>query len=91
LSEKGVDSYKFDLFEATAHGGMYFRPMSQERLDTLIKRPAKYRIPCWPDRGHPPEVDSHMVHDAVNDQLRCSRDEEDVRKAYESTSWEPVG
>jgi hypothetical protein len=91
LSEKGVDSCKFDLVEATPHGGMYFRPMSQEHLDTLIKRLAMYRIPFWPDRGRPPEADSYMVHDAINDQLRCSKDEEDVWKAYESTSWEPVG
>lgn len=78
LSEKGVDCYRFDIFEATPHGGMYFRPMSQDRLDILIRRPAMYRIPLWPDRGHPSEVNSYIVHEAMSDQLRCSRDEEDV-------------
>ena len=91
LSEQGIDSCEFDLIEATARGGTYFRPMSQKRLDALNERPDMYKIPFWPDQGHPCIADAYMVHDAINDQLRCSRDEESLWKAYESTQWEPVG
>ena len=91
LKQMGVDSCEFDLIAATPRGGMYFRPMSQECLNVLVKRPDMQRIPFWPDQWRPSAEDSYMVQDAINDQLRTSRVKNDLWTAYESTQWEPVG
>jgi len=45
LSEMGVDTSKFNLIEDTLQGVPYFRPMSQQRLSSLDKRPDMYKIP----------------------------------------------
>ena len=47
LCERGVDAVQIDLVDETFKGGVYFQPMSQERLDSLEKRPAMYEIPFW--------------------------------------------
>lgn len=74
---------------------MYFRPMSQERFDTLDTRPDFKEIPFDEDDGSPTEDDAYMVQGAINEQLSCFKDEveteQDLRRAYEFTSWKPVG
>ena len=95
LQRQGVDSRQFSLVEETTWGSMYFRPMSQERLDALDKRPDFDTIPFDEDDSYPNEDDAYMVRDAINEQLLCSKyraeTEEDLWSAYEFTSWEPVG
>lgn len=95
LYHQGVDSGQFNLVEETIRGSMYFQPISQERLDTLDKRPDFKEILFDEDDGYPTEDDCYMIQKTINDQLCRSQyepeTEEDSRRAYEFTSWEPVG
>lgn len=90
LSDIGVDVSQFNIAQETLQGGPYFRPMSQERLSSLNKRPDMYPIPFWEDRRYPSNADAYKVQAAISDQLFSSRDD-DVWAAYESTQWEPTG
>jgi hypothetical protein len=96
LLGQDVDSCQFDLVEETSRGSMYFQPMSQERLDTLHKRPDFKEIPfAAEDDGWPSEHDAYWVQDTINEQLDRQKYEpetmEDLWTALEFTSWERVG
>lgn len=95
LHDKGVDSCQFDLIEETNRGSMYFQPMSQERLDTLDKRPRFEELHFENDDVFPSDNNADEVKSAVYAQL-CRFDEEvefeeDLRSAIEFTSWKQVG
>lgn len=79
LSEIGVNTSRFDLVEETLSGGPYFRPMSQERLRSIDKRPNMCKIPFWEDRGRPSNSDAYMIQDAIVDQLDSLRDDDQCR------------
>jgi hypothetical protein len=89
LYERGVDTAEFALTKATLEGGVYFLPMSQERLNSLDKRPPMYEIPFSPVR-YTSEADSYMVQAAIIDQINQSKDD-DLWKALQHTEWELVG
>lgn len=95
LYDQGVDSCQFSLVEETKWGSTYFQPMSQERVNTLDKRPDFEEIPFHKKDRWPSEDDAHWVRVAITDQLRRQNDEpkevEDLWSAIESTSWEEVG
>lgn len=89
LAETGVDAMQFDLVEETLKGGPYFRPMSEECLLSLDKRPDMYRPPFWTDCGFPSNADSYMVREEIMGQLLDSRDD-DLWSACESSQWEHI-
>ncbi|ERF70369.1 hypothetical protein EPUS_05188 [Endocarpon pusillum Z07020] len=76
LYDIGVDISQFNIAQETLQGGPYFRPMSQERLSSLDKRPDMYQIPFWEDDRYPSNADAYMVQTAINDQLCRSRDDD---------------
>ncbi len=90
LSEKGVDSCRFDLKEETIRGGTYFRPMSQERLASLTKRPDMPKMKLDDLIGPGSSSNAYTIKAAINDQLRRSREYDDMWTAYGTTQWEPV-
>lgn len=95
LSHHGVDSCQFNLMEETVRGSMHFRPMSQERLNTLHMQPDFEGILFDRDCGRPIESDSYMVQYAIIDQLFPFlyeiKAEVDSRKADSLISWEEAG
>ncbi len=73
---QGVDSCQ------TIRGSMYFAPMSQERLETLDKRPDFKENPFDQENGYPNEGDAHMIQDVINEQLRRSEYKAETEEDY---------
>lgn len=89
LCEMGIDSMQIDLEEETERGGPYFLPMSQERMDSLNKRPEfditfddEWSNSVWNF------CDGDIINLEFRDQLTCSNDESSWQ-AYEASHWRP--
>lgn len=85
---------QFNLVEETICGSTYFRPMSQERLDTFDKRPDFKEILFDDDDCYPTEGIAYLIQDAIYEQLFPSEyeaeNEEDLKRANGFTPWEPI-
>jgi hypothetical protein len=89
LREMGVDPKQIDLEEETQRGGSYFLPMSQERMDSLNKRPEfsivfddemSSSVWCFSD--------GDIINLAFRSQLLYNNDESSWQ-AYEASHWRP--
>jgi hypothetical protein len=67
LRFRGLDCCQFKLIEETIRGSMYSRPMPQERLDTLDRRPDFKEIPYDEDDSYPTKDSAYRVQDAINE------------------------
>lgn len=87
LSKIGVDASRFDLAKETSQGGQFFRPMSQKVLSGLHKRRDMPNIASWEDDFFLMPFDHHAVQNILEEQISCSRDEDDEWQALDSTKW----
>jgi hypothetical protein len=91
LKEQDVDClYASDLLKATNSGGIYFRPLSQERIAGRVQRPDMTKIDFFHSDGHPSDSNASMIELTLNEQLRRSKDRE-TSPALSFSHWKGVG
>lgn len=85
LAELGVDVSTNDLYDETAHAGLYYIAMSQSRLQTLDQRP-NFDPGFFLEADQWNPADGCTLIRAFWEQLSGSRDNS-VFSAYEKTKW----
>lgn len=85
LAELGIDVSMVDLYEETEHGGPYYLPMSQIRLESFDTRPDFAPDFCMEHRPWNEGDGSRLLRE-LTDQLRGDGS---LFSPYEKTQWYP--
>lgn len=85
LADNGVDVSYIDLYQETEHGGPYFLPTSQSRLETLDQRPP-FDMLFSMEEVKWNYSDAHVLDQGFGSQLQESRDG-GVFEAIKTIQW----